>query len=116
MSASATNIAKVSAAVVVMVGAIGYFAYQNRGEPTRVGKRQFVCVETGKFYWFSRDDAPRILPGTNPDTKKQTLMPVSVGEDGKLYVRERSASAMRRELAELNKFVDPETLLIKSSP
>jgi hypothetical protein len=105
------NAGKLGLLATLLAAAVAIYAYSGRGAPARSNKIQFVCVLTGKTYWFERDH-PRILPLESPDTHKRTLLPCYQGEDGSLHVSSRCGSLLLRlEQDGINRFVDPETLV-----
>ena len=61
---------------------------------------------------------PSILPAANPDTGKETLLPIVQHEERNWYVDSFYGSSLRTEpeLAEVNKYVDPETLQVLKNP
>ncbi|MBN1513008.1 MAG: hypothetical protein JXB13_13415 [Phycisphaerae bacterium] len=73
----------------------------------------FVCVATGKTYNIDRDEVESI-PLKNPDNGKATLLPC-VRRDGKLIVDPHYRGALK-DLAEVNQYVDTNTLEVKSAP
>jgi hypothetical protein len=73
----------------------------------------FVCVATGKTYSLARSKVARI-PERNPDTGEETLMPY-VRENGVLKVSARYRAALDR-LSEKNRYVDPQTLAVRTAP
>jgi hypothetical protein len=100
------------ALIVVLFGAAGYFAYAYFFRPGPLQDSiHLVCVAHGTQHWLSRDNVTRI-PMTNPDTKEDTLLPCSPGDGGALQVDEHYRAALD-ELGAKNKFVDPETLLVR---
>ncbi|MFO0837804.1 MAG: hypothetical protein U1D55_04705 [Phycisphaerae bacterium] len=107
------NAGKISLAVAILALAAGVFWWQSRsGEPRLEGKITYVCVATGKKFTFERGKT-RILPLENPETKQRTLLPCGQ-EDGVWRVSSRCAQLVR-DLGDQNKFVDPESLVVKSS-
>ena len=100
----------------VLVVAIGiYWFFGRSSEPLR-GSVEFVCVATGKIYPIAQDKMPSILPAKNPDTGSPTLLPCEK-VDGKLVVMRRHAYLLREpELEKANKYVDPQTLEVRTSP
>ncbi len=102
--------------VALLAGAVGIYVYVGRS-PEPLGGVRFVCVETGKTVWLDQGDIPSILPATNPRTGRRTLIPATE-RDGKIYASERYAWGLlaEPEIAEVNKYVDPETLEVLDSP
>lgn len=106
---------KLIAAGVILLAAVGVFFVVGQGDDTFPTNVNFVCVETGKQFDLKSNEYSR-MPADNPDTGRRTLLPVTE-RDGKYYVSERySASLMRDDLKELNKFVDVRTLEVHSEP
>ena len=103
-------------ALLVVAGAI--FFYFGRDAGPLPNSIRFVCVATGEFYDLARDDVPSILPAKNPDTGEATLLPVVKDEDGTLHLNERYAYGLidGPQLAEVNRYVDPQTFEILELP
>jgi hypothetical protein len=103
---------------VLLVAAGGVYFWFGRPKSPLPNKIAFVCVETGKIYKLDRDDVPKFMPATNPDTGQATLLPAYQDEEnGKFYASQHYAYLLREpQLAEVNKYVDPQTLEILESP
>lgn len=103
---------KLIVAVVLLLGAAGVWWYYNAGQSGIPDSIRYVDIATGEFVWIRRSQTPSVLPGKNPRSGEHTLLPVTTGEDGHLYVSERHGRACLRdpEVAKLNKHVDPTTL------
>jgi hypothetical protein len=108
---------KLIVAVVLLIVAVGIYFYFGRDSGPQPNTVKFVCVATGKVYNLSWDEIPSFLPARNPSTGENTLIPV-VEEDGKLYASEPHAYRLLQDpnLAKVNKYVDPQTLEVRSSP
>lgn len=101
---------------LLLVVAVGLYFYFGREPSTVPDTVKFVCVETGKLYTLNRDDVPSLLPAVNPDTQAKTLIPV-YEENGKLYISGRRAGLLSMpDVAKVNKYVDPDTLEVLTSP
>jgi hypothetical protein len=101
------------ALVLVLVAGAGFLAYRNTRGPKGPSKDvNFVCCATGKMYNIARDQVVG-LPSVNPDTGEETLLPCSLGEDGLYRVSERNRPYVER-LGEKNKFVDEQTLVVRT--
>lgn len=103
---------KIGLAVVLFSGAIGYWLYSRPSSPLDADI-SFVCVQSGKTYYFDRKDVNEI-PMRNPDTGERTLMPTYESE-GITYVSARYADRLK-DLAEANRYVDPATRKVKDVP
>lgn len=106
---------KIWLVVALVVIAAGVYFYQSRNTvKSQLGnKLMYVCVETGEVFTFDRGKT-RIPPLENPKTGRRTLIACSK-KDGKLYVSSRDR-VLLKELAGLNKVIDPETLQVRTSP
>ncbi|MBU0641179.1 MAG: hypothetical protein KKB50_20155 [Planctomycetes bacterium] len=98
---------------VVVVLALVFLVYRLRGNSPLPSSANFVCVATGKMFSIDRDDI-RQVPLTNPDSGERTLVPC-YERDGKLYVRSHYRGAVQR-LSDVNQYVDPESLEVRTSP
>lgn len=78
---------------------------------------RFVCVETGEIFTIKRSDIPSVLPAKNPKTGKASLLPV-IERDGKYVVNPRYGHGLldSPKVAEINRYVDPETLAVLNAP
>lgn len=99
----------------LLVVAVGVYWFWGRAPQPLTGSLKFVCVATGKQYTFRRSAAPAALPGTNPDTNENTLLPCSE-RDGKLYISGSYSRLLHDRLAEVNRYVDPDTLEVLEAP
>ncbi len=107
---------KLVVALVLLVAAVGVYWTFGRSRAPLSDSVNFVCVETGEKFAIARDKIPNVLPAKNPKTHRTTLLP-TVDRDGKLFANPRHADALREpELAKVNKYVDPQTLEVLSSP
>jgi hypothetical protein len=104
-------------AVVLLVGAgVVYWRFGQTSSvlPDHVS---YVCVATGKVFRFSQATLPNSMPGRNPETGQSTLLPLTPGASAKLSVDEHYAALLEDpELAEVNKYVDPDTLEVRTTP
>ncbi len=99
-------------AALVVAGLLAWRAWGSAESP--IGDTiSFVCVATGKTYNINRNDVGSI-PLKNPATGKATLLPC-VLRDGRLFVGSQCRGALA-ELAEVNQYVDTNTLEVKSAP
>ncbi len=115
MEAVKTNAGKIALVVIVLAAAIAMFAFQGSEKPARTGQVEYVCVKTGKTFWFKRE--PTILPRENPETHEKTLVPCHETEDGQLVIDPRQRAVIQQlEKDGINKFVDPETLVVRKNP
>ncbi len=112
MSKLSGNQWKVIAAGALLVGALGVYFFWGREKPVLPDRINFVCVETGKRFSIPRDKA--VVPGVNPDTGKATLVPC-YERAGQLYADGHYRGTIN-SLAEVNRYVDPKTLQIRSAP
>jgi hypothetical protein len=110
------NAGKLALVGGLLVAAVGLYAFQGNRAPSRKGKVQFVCVATGESFWFARGEK-KILPVESPKNGEKTLLPCHEREDGSLQVSSRCRSLVEEfEQNAINKYVDPETLLVRTSP
>ena len=85
--------------------------------PALPKNKPYVCVATGEVFRFSGRDIPGYLPGKNPKTGENTLLPVEEKDGGKLVVISRYRDAFADpDLVRLNRYVDPKTLEILKEP
>ena len=104
---------KIIAAIVVLAVA-GVLAYRSMSDETNLPTSSgFVCVETGKIFELSLDDVA-MIPAPNPDTGQRTLLPCSMGDDGKYHVGEQFRGSLTGSLADVNQFVDVQSLEVKT--
>jgi len=109
------NAGKLSLVAVLVLAAVGFYFLLGSRAPSRAGKVQFVCVATGKTFWFERGKS-KILPLVNPKSGEKTLVPCHKSDDGKLYVSSRCRSLVWRLKEDgINQYVDPETLLVRQN-
>ncbi len=115
MEAVKANAGKIALVVVLIAAAIALFAFQNAEAPKRSGQVEYICVKTGKTFWFKR--SPTVLPRENPETHEKTLVPCHQTEDGQLVIDPRQRAVIQQlEKNGLNKYVDPETLVVRKNP
>lgn len=74
-----------------------------------------VCVTTGEVFTRSVEEAA-IIPAKNPKTGAYTLLPCTRRDDGTVQVDDFYRGALAGALAEVNRVVDPQTLLVKEYP
>lgn len=115
MESLKANAGKLSLVAVLLVAAIVFLFFRSsRSVENQIGDTLiYVCIETGEIFTFPRGST-RVPPLENPKTGRRTLI-AGYKRDGKLFVRSRSR-ALIKELAELNKVVDIETLQVRMSP
>ena len=115
MESLKANAGKISLIAVLLLAAIGLYIFlRGRSVESRIGRSlTYVCAETGKTFEFSRGKT-RAPPLENPKTGRRTLV-ACYERDGQLYISTRHR-ALVRDLAGLNKFIDPETLQVRESP
>jgi hypothetical protein len=108
---------KLTLVVVLIAAAVGIYFWRGRTPAPLPSQVRFVCIATGKIYSVDRDEIPSFMPAKNPDTGARTLLPV-VEREGKLYANERYAysSLSKPEVAEVNRYVDPQTLEVLDAP
>jgi hypothetical protein len=99
------------AAIVLIVG---YMMWSTSGESAIPDKARFVCVASGEEFRIGPEEMPTMLPMRHPQTGEATLLPC-FEKDGRLYVSRR-CGRMLKDLRDVNKFVDPETLEIRNDP
>lgn len=76
------------------------------------GKSLYVCVESGRLFSLSTDEAG-MVPARNPQTGDYTLLPCARTRDGRLRVGERYRPVLVEQLADTNRRVDPATLTVR---
>jgi hypothetical protein len=108
---------KVILVVVLLLAAGGVYWFWGRPEPVLPNRVTFVDVATGEIINFSRADMPNILPGTNPNTETETLLPVEE-RDGVYFVIGRYGMLVRdpKQLGQVNKYIDPRTFQVLDTP
>jgi len=109
------NAGKACIVLVVLAVAVVFFFLQRERPPSRGNQVMMVCVATGKTFWMERK--PMVLPLDNPDTGEKTLLRCHEDDDGTLYV-DRICRDLVKQLdeAEVNQYVDPKTLRVRSAP
>lgn len=110
----ASEKAKLSLAVVLIIGAGGLFIWQFVGSGAIADDVNFICVATGKTFSIDRDDI-KSLPVENPKTGERTLLPCC-SRDGVLYVDARYSRLLFDKLKEKNRYVDTESLAVQTAP
>jgi hypothetical protein len=98
--------------VLALLGAAGVMTYRNwppRGLSTDIA---YVCVATGEVFEIPRNDVG-YLPFENPKSGQETLVPVQ-RKDGHWVISEHYRKLIS-SLGEVNKYVDPNSLEIRSS-
>jgi len=109
-----TNAAKIGLAVVLLAAAVAAFLIVNRKPSPVSGDLTFVCVATGKVYQIGRSKKALIVPLENPDTHELTLLPCAKDAGG-YYISGRYRG-MLKEFGDKNRYVDTETLRLRSGP
>lgn len=105
------------AVVLALVGVTSWLLLRNSGgvEGQFAGKIAYVCVETGKVFHLPKG-VTRIPPVENPETKRASLLPCEVREDG-VYVMGRYREGLNdKALSALNKAVDGKSFKVRTSP
>jgi hypothetical protein len=97
--------------VLVAAGAVGLPQLFRR--PPIKGDINFVCAETGERFALDRDKVVSV-PAENPKTHETTLLPCYL-DHGVLKVSPRYRQQLQ-QLGEKNRYVDPQTLAVKTSP
>ncbi len=70
-----------------------------------------MCVATGDFVDFGYDEIT-MVPMRNPQTGDRTMLPC-IERDGQMFVDSHYRRTLDR-IKELNAYVDPETLAVRS--
>lgn len=104
---------KILLASVLLLGA-GALAYWNLKQQPISQNVNFVCVATGQLFALDRKDVVA-LPARNPKTGEDTLLPCVRDADGVLRVSGRYGAALQ-QLGAKNRYVDPETLVVRRPP
>ncbi len=105
---------KIILAVSLLVLAGGVFFWQSGFGKPRPYKEplQYVDVTTGKLYEIPRGRGINVLPAKNPETGEATLVPCYLNEDdGQWYVSRRKLGVVK-ELKDINKVVDLNSLRV----
>lgn len=105
------GIGLVVAVVALGASAVIYMSGGGAGETIVPDSIELVCVKTGQVFHVKRRDIS-MLPGVNPETGTQTLLPC-YRRDDVLYVNERFAGDLTGFLESENNYVDPQTLAVK---
>ena len=110
------KVGKIALAVVLLIVAIGVYWKYGRTPSVLPGSVRFVCVATGERFSIAQS-ALHMFPAENPKTKASTLLQI-YEEGGKFLVTARYGNYVRDPnlLGKVNKYVDPKTLEILSSP
>jgi hypothetical protein len=107
------RIALIVLAVAALVAA-GVMAWPHlQPPPGPATEFNMVCVATGEVFVRTIEQAP-MIPAAHPRTGARTLVPCTREPDGTVRITERYADAVRGELADVNRAVDLDTLLVKS--
>jgi len=113
----------ISVVVLLLVAGAVYwfFGRGSMGGGPLPGQLTYLCVQTGEKFHYDRsdDNAPKILPGKNPKTGQNTLVPI-YDDNGTFRITKRRLDALKKsfgdQFAEVNKYVDPDTLEVLDSP
>lgn len=105
-----SNSKKIGIAIVLLAGAGALFAVRWPEKQVVANEMNLVDVVSGQRYHMTVEQV-KVLPAVNPDTGEPTLLPCHE-VDGKLFVKDRYRPHLR-ELAEVNKHVDPKTLEVR---
>jgi len=109
--------AKLILAAVCLGLAVGvYWGFVRRPDPLP-GSIRLVCVATGEKFSIASRNLPSMFPAKNPKTGEFTLLPVG-DEGGRIVVSSRYRDYIRDPnwLGKVNRYVDPNTLEVLSSP
>ncbi len=104
---------KVLLASVLLLGA-GVLAYWNLSRQPISSRVNFVCVATGQVFALDRKEIV-VYPVRNPKTGEDTLLPCVKDADGVVRVSARYG-ALLREMGAKNRYVDPETFVVRPPP
>lgn len=98
------------------VGLAGYVAgttlFAGPDVPTRA---VFVCVATGEMFDLHIEEA-LMIPAKNKKTGQRTLVPCVRDDDGTLRVGDHYRNLFEGRLKEVNRYVDPDTLEVRTAP
>ncbi len=100
--------------IVAIVVVLGGWYWMSRPEPVVDNRLPMICVESGKVFKIAREDLGPVRPFDNPETGEQTLLPFIEGEDGVRRISSRDRGYLQ-DLGEKNRYVDAETLVVKSA-
>jgi len=101
------------AGVILLAAIVIFFVFPSGGGAELTDTINFVCVATGELYELDRGEIGG-LPAVNPDTGQATLLPYAE-KDGRRFITRRKARFLA-QLADVNKYVDPETLEVRAAP
>ncbi len=103
--------------LLLLAGGVLTYFYWPEGSPLPK-KTPFICVASGEVFALAQNDLPLVFPARNPKTGQDTLIPAEKREDGRFVAMSRYARGLLREkeLARLNRYVDPNTLELLSQP
>ena len=99
-----------SLAALAVAGYLLSTVRSSDGVPSRF---PFVCVETGEVFMLSIEETGT-NPAKNPRTARRTLVLCERRDDGTYAVAKDDAWLITEELKDVNAFVDPVTLEIKT--
>lgn len=99
---------------IIALVAVGFALYRARPTGQLPSDINFVCAVTGQSYKLDRNKVTNI-PARNPKTGEFTLFPCFVTDEGILQVSARYAGGLPA-LGEKNRYVDPETLVVRPPP
>lgn len=102
------------ALVVVAFAATAFVVARQLTRPSVVSDSiQLICVTTGERFTMSRQAVTQV-PMLHPKTNEPTLLPISANVKGEFVVHDHYRGLVE-EFGEKNKFVDPQTLVVKNS-
>jgi hypothetical protein len=108
---------KIILVVALLIAASGVYWFTRRPATAVPDAIQMVCVATGERFAIARDKLPTSPPFKNPKTGELTLLPI-FEDGGKYWISARTTEFIRGtgQLAKVNKYVDPETREVLTTP
>ena len=104
---------KITVAAAVFLLAIACAGYRLAPASPISKSVQLVCVATGETFRMTRKELVYI-PMRNPRTGEATLLPCHE-RNGVLYINQRYGPALA-DIGARNRYVDPETLAVRTPP
>lgn len=102
------------ALAVLALAVTAVIAVRQLTQPSAVTNSiQLICVTTGERFTMSREAVTQV-PMLHPKTNEPTLLPISANANGEFVVHDHYRGLVE-EFGERNKFVDPQTLVVKNS-
>ncbi|HOO16038.1 MAG: hypothetical protein KBH81_03430 [Phycisphaerae bacterium] len=104
---------KLIIAAAVSLLAVAFAVHRLKSSSPISNSVLLVCVSTGETFNITRKELV-CIPMTNPRTGEATLLPCHE-RNGVLYINQRYGSILG-DLGARNRYVDPETLAVRTPP